>query len=278
MVRVGIITMPSNSVPGAASYIPMAVIDWFRNAGVTVVPISYRLRPRDVPATFRNINGLFLQGGPHYIQSYMRLASLFLQEAVAANQAGDYFPVWGTCHGFQLLLKEFGGPWPLESMDSMVWSAPLQPNLSPARMPLIPALPLEFSHQFGITRGRFGEFPELQESFRILATAIDRRGQEYIAAIEHHTLPFYGTQFHPEHTAAPGWPVNFFKTEMEKSTHNGPLPPAALIKSATRTRCSSEWAPYHSDEKPPPCLRFKRQLKGLRRFHTRKREKTLYSA
>jgi len=263
MRRVGIITMPPNDVPGAASYIPMSVINWFRDAGIQVVPISYRLRPRDVPAVLQHVNGLFLQGGPSYVKSYMRLVSHFLKAARAANAAGDHFPVWGTCHGFQLILKEFGAPWPLTSVDSMVWSAPL--HLREAGRMYIPAgaeATVEFSHQHAITTAQFNSVNSLKDSFRILATAVDRRGQEYIAAIEHKTQPIYGLQFHPELTS--GWSPAFFKAELEKSTHQGVLPKGAVIKSATRTRCSSEWAPYHSDLRPPTCLRFRRTLKGIR--------------
>jgi gamma-glutamyl hydrolase len=282
--RVGIITMPPNNVPGAASYIPMSVIDWFRNAGIQVVPISYRLRPRDVPATLQHLNGLFLQGGPNYVKSYMRLVSHFLKAARTANANGDYFPVWGTCHGFQLLLKEFGAPWPLTSFDSMTWSAPLRLR-EPGRMhiPESAKLSVEFSHQCGITVPLFEATPALRDPFRILATAVDRRGQEYIAAIEHKEQPFYGVQFHPELTpgpgpgsgSGPGWSPAFFKTELEKSTHTGPLPKGAVIKSATRTRCSSEWAPYHTNQQPPTCLRFRRTLKGIRHGHqsTKKRRR-----
>jgi anthranilate/para-aminobenzoate synthase component II len=248
MVRVGIITMPSNSVPGAASYIPLTVIDWFRSRGITVVPISYRLKARDVPATVQHIHGLFLQDGPHYVPSYMRLVSLFLKEALSAAANGDYFPVWGTCHGFQLMVKEFGGP--LESVDSVI--APLQ-TAEKGRMTVYPGGPVECSHP--TSRALF--YAALHDKFRILATAVDRRGQEYVAAAEHRTLPFYGVQFHPENGS--GWPVDFFKSEMERSTHSGSLPPGAFIKSATRSRCSSEWGPY-----TPLCLRFRRSLKGIR--------------
>ena len=263
MPRVGIITMPSNNVPGGASYIPLTVIDWFRSAGITVVPISYRLRPRDVSAVFQHINGLFLQGGPRYVPIYMRLVSLFLKEALAST---DYFPVWGTCHGFQLMLKEFGAPWPLERMESIKWTAPLQVQAQVTRMPVHESGPVEFSHQYGITRSLFEKTPSLRDTVRILATAVDRRGQEYVAVVEHIHRPFYGVQFHPENIVNKGWPVDFFKAEMERSTHSGALPAGALIKSATRSRCSSEWGQYDPTQKPPLCLRFRRTLKGLRRL------------
>ena len=282
MHRVGIITMPPNDVPGAASYIPLSVINWFRDAGIQVVPISYRLRPRDVPAVLQHVNGLFLQGGPSYVKSYMRLVSHFLKAARAVNAAGDHFPVWGTCHGFQLILKEFGAPWPLTSVDSMVWSAPLHlREAGRMHIPVGAEATVEFSHQHGITTEQFDSVSSLKDSFRILATAVDRRGQEYIAAIEHKEQPIYGVQFHPEQTPGPGpgsgsesgWSPAFFKAELEKSSHQGALPKGAVIKSATRTRCSSEWAPYHSDLQPPTCLRFRRTLKGIRIRSTKKRRR-----
>jgi GMP synthase-like glutamine amidotransferase len=263
--RVGIITMPPNNVAGAASYIPLSVINWFRDAGIQVVPISYRLRPRDVPATLQHVNGLFLQRGPNYQPRYMRLVSHFLKAAQKANAAGDHFPILGTCHGLQMILKEFGAPWPLKPVDSMNWTAPLKVTET-GRMIIPNTASADFSHQYGITKEQFDSVDSLRNSFRILATAVDRRGQEYIAAIEHKTQPIYGLQFHPELTSesGSGWSPAFFKAELEKSTHQGALPKGAAIRSATRTRCSSEWAPYHSDLRPPTCLRFRRTLKGIR--------------
>ena len=266
MVRVGIITMPSNSVPGAASYIPLNIVDWFRSIGVTIVPIPYYLKSRDVPAVFQHINGLYLQGGPNYVARQIRLSSLFMKEAIRANKAGDFFPVWGTCHGLQMIAKEFGARWPLDGVDSLIWHSHLK-VAEPGRMPLPTTESLLFNHQYAITRSLFESSPTLLSAFRILATTIDRCGQEYIAAVEGRELPFYGVQFHPENK--PVWTAAFFKAEMEKNTHAGPLPPGAFIKSATRSRCSSEWRIAGLTDPALPCLRFRRKLKGIRK--TKKR-------
>jgi len=269
MVRVGIITMPSNSVPGGASYIPLNIIDWFRSIGVTIVPVPYYLKRRDVPAVIQHINGLYLQGGPNYVDKHIRLSSLFLKEAISANQKGDYFPVWGTCHGLQMIAKEFCARWPLDSVDSLSWQSHLTMG-EPGRMPILNTEMLQFNHQFAITRALFESTPSLLSAFRILATTIDRRGQEYVAVVEGRTLPFYGVQFHPENEQYPMWTAEFFKTEMEKNRHTGPLPSGAFIKSATRSRCSSEWRIAGLTDPALPCLRFRRKLKGLRRT-TKKR-------
>jgi GMP synthase-like glutamine amidotransferase len=268
MVRVGIITMPSNSVPGAASYIPLTIVNWFRSAGVAIVPIPYYLKPRDVPAVFQHINGLYLQGGPNYVDRNIRLSSLFLKEAIKANKAGDYFPVWGTCHGLQIIAKEFYARWPLDEVDSLLWQAHLK-VVEPGRMALPTTESLLFNHQYAITRSHFDSTPSLFSAFRILATTIDRQGQEYIAAVEGRELPFYGVQFHPENK--PVWDAGFFKAEMEKNRHVGPLPVGAVIKSATRTQCSSEWRVAGLTGTDLPCLRFRRKLKGIRK--TKKRSK-----
>ena len=35
---------------------------------------------------------------------YAKIGSLLYDLAIKANENGDYFPVWGTCLGFELLL------------------------------------------------------------------------------------------------------------------------------------------------------------------------------
>ena len=50
-----------------------------------------------------------------------------------AMDAGDYFPVWGTCLGFELLTTIVGGEGILSQVDAENYSIPL--NLTSGRYP-----------------------------------------------------------------------------------------------------------------------------------------------
>jgi len=70
------------------------------------VPIPYYADNATVDHLFESINGvLFPGGGTSMPPSAVRM----YDNAVAANRAGDHFPLWGTCMGFQWLLLLAGG-------------------------------------------------------------------------------------------------------------------------------------------------------------------------
>lgn len=56
-----------------------------------------------VAALFDNLNGLLLPGGDPWPQVSSPVLRQLLALAGAANDRGDYFPVWGTCAGFETL-------------------------------------------------------------------------------------------------------------------------------------------------------------------------------
>lgn len=41
-------------------------------------------------------------------------------------------------------------------------------------------------------------FLGINNDYRLLSTSVDDDGVEYVSTVEHKTLPFYGTQWHPE--------------------------------------------------------------------------------
>jgi gamma-glutamyl hydrolase len=83
-------------------------VKWLEMAGARVVPLPFD-RPDDVSAVLPFINGaLFTGGGTDFtypngtLTPFSRTASLIFNESVRAAAAGETWPLWGTCLGFQL--------------------------------------------------------------------------------------------------------------------------------------------------------------------------------
>ena len=88
-----------------------------------LINISYSL------LSFTN-SVLFPGGGVNVFDSpYERTGKILFNLAVKANKAGDVFPLWGTCLGFEFLSTlGAGGENVLSSVDGEDYSIPL--NLS----------------------------------------------------------------------------------------------------------------------------------------------------
>ena len=139
---VAILTQPGRANETSyASYLPASYVKWIEMAGARVVPLSYyasdakaRARPppvrrtvgrtrlslcvsycvwpRPLPEarrtrvqvaeTFRSVNGALFPGGSGDLP---RAARTMYSLALEANRAGDYFPIWGTCDGFEWLMQ-----------------------------------------------------------------------------------------------------------------------------------------------------------------------------
>jgi len=76
-----------------------------------VVPIQWDLSEDELKAHFEKINGLFLPGGHiHFvnpdeeIKLYVKNGLYLYNLAKEANDKGDFFPIWGTCLGFEMML------------------------------------------------------------------------------------------------------------------------------------------------------------------------------
>ena len=75
--------------------------------GARVVPIHFKDSLVKQKELFGKINGLLLTGGDLVLTDsttpFMQAAAMWFNWSVAVNQEGDYFPVWGTCQGFEIL-------------------------------------------------------------------------------------------------------------------------------------------------------------------------------
>lgn len=201
-----------------------AYMKWLEESGArTQVLTKEEVSASQVEKIFQSINALLLPGmmltkpNNTVVQNQRpdgppKLVLDLVERAIKANeQEGDYFPIWGTCKGFEWLLTAIGGDKVLQhGFDSVDFPQHLDfTRKSPGRMfgeansSLIDWLSQEAitynDHTLGISLNKERLTPKLDAVFDIIASSKDRKNNTFVAAIEGRKLPFYGTQFHPEH-------------------------------------------------------------------------------
>lgn len=242
---VGIMTIPhSFKVKWGQSHIMKAYVDWFEERGVNVIPIPYNTSEPDM--YFNMVNGLVIPGGETdfifknkvFIETVKRFFELSLNSK-------EYFPIWGTCFGYELLIALISG-------NTRFKKYPAQ-ELAPIRITEEGLLSRMFSsfsskyltylethpstaqnHDFGISPKDFMDCDNLYNFYDIIATAIDSKGKEYVAAIEGKYYPIYGVQWHPERQESGGPFVDFFISEIRKNKHKCGDRGAQFLRTAAK--------------------------------------------
>jgi len=184
-------------------------------AGARAVPIFHDLPPSHLERAFKTINGLILPGGGQPLEpghTFYDAASVLYKLAIKANDAGDFFPIHGTCLGFEALAIIASGDNStiLTKFDAEDYAQPLKPTSAAKKSKLLSSLPSSVvkdlytkpyameNHEHGFSPAVFREIPQLAEIFNVLTTSVDRQGVEYVSTIEAKDYPFTGTQWHPE--------------------------------------------------------------------------------
>lgn len=121
---IGILTQPSpfpEYPKENYSHIPSAYIRDMEAGGARVIAIKYDEKEEKLINIFKTLNGLLLPGGGTNIRErnkknkkrnytqYGKTAKFLIKLAINENKKGNYFPVWGTCLGFELILLSFSG-------------------------------------------------------------------------------------------------------------------------------------------------------------------------
>jgi gamma-glutamyl hydrolase len=146
---------------------------------------------------------------------YVVAARKLWRWAREANDAGRAFPIHGTCLGFQLLhILEVEAHFEdlLVDTDSVAHASTLEWAPGAARSWMFSGMDADLvdkladpafnisleNHQFGLPPAHYDKWPALRDAFKVLNTARDRAGVEYVATAEHRAYPFFATQWHPE--------------------------------------------------------------------------------
>jgi gamma-glutamyl hydrolase len=121
-------------------YLAASYVKFVESAGARVVPILNNLTKSELDVILNSVNGVLFPGGgvqlkPNgsgYFDTAMMIYDYFLRE----NSAGRYFPLWGTCLGFEALTVLVSGSNLLSVYDSENYSIPLMfdPGYNSSRM------------------------------------------------------------------------------------------------------------------------------------------------
>ncbi len=207
--------------PCPYSYINADYVKWLEGSGMRVIPVHFNSSLGELTALFAQINGLLFPGGGDnwdwYSSQYMLASQHMFDLARAANDAGDVFPIWGTCLGFEVSARAISGSvdvlshfdtenisLPLTFANTAFRSKMLAPWSEEERESLMAYLQAENAtenyHHLGVSTATYSSSPALSTFYSLVATSTDRLGQPFVAAWEARKYPFFATQFHPERT------------------------------------------------------------------------------
>mmetsp|Transcript_9954 Transcript_9954/g.11290 ORF Transcript_9954/g.11290 Transcript_9954/m.11290 type:complete len:298 (-) Transcript_9954:113-1006(-) len=236
----------------SGDYIAASYVKWLEQAGARVVPIPYQPNASySLEGLFNSVNGLLFTGGDSELPPQ---AQELYNMAVAANNKGDHFPVWGTCLGFQWIVQAQGGK--LETgfdaenltlalnFTDAAKTSRLFAGASPELMDVYATNVTLNNHHDGFPPAQFEQNSKLAGFFNVLSTNKDRKSRPFVSTIEAQTQPIHGIQWHPEknqfewgikdnapfeaiqHTreavAASAFLANFFVSEARKNSHHFP--------------------------------------------------------
>ncbi|CAL1540419.1 unnamed protein product [Lymnaea stagnalis] len=254
---IGILAQDTVSKYGK-TYIPATYVKYMEQAGARVVPIKGG-QPQEYYSQMINYtNGILIPGGAvNFATSLIgRSTKIVYDLALQLNDKGDYYPIWGTCMGFQLLCYVTQGENLLKPTDSnnASWALNLTSDAYLSRMYGIAPFEVQKilltepvtqnQHSYSILIPDF-ENSKLSDFFYKLSTNLDRKGVEFISSVEAKKYPIYGTQWHPEKNSFnwnPNYVINhdndavlvgqymanFFVNEARKSQHKFP---SALVEA-----------------------------------------------
>ena len=197
---IGIIALPHDY--------PKNYVRWVESSGETAVVLPYDLSKKNLIACLHQLHGVVWTGGAIESSKYSKqeyttyMTTLYdcFKTVQSYNDKGRYYPIWGTCLGFEILVlfsKHTPIPHFFDSMhrhertghDPIVFSGKsrLKKWFSPELRKKMETQPCALHHH------KYGFDISNIPNITIVSTDSD-----FINIIEFKHYPFYGVQFHPE--------------------------------------------------------------------------------
>lgn len=203
---IGIVTQKCSTqytpkVKSSETYIASSYVKHLESAGAQVVPILSTYSKKKVLHIVNRINGVLFPGGaaPLDDSNYANVAKWVFEKAKEFNDDDVYYPLWGTCLGFEALNVLGSGDKPsnvLSQFDAENMPAPVNFTLEAFRSRMFKNFDLNvlrglmFSklslhmHNMGVSSSVYGSNPTLQKFYKVLGLNTDRQGKEFVSIIE----------------------------------------------------------------------------------------------
>ncbi|XP_077607934.1 gamma-glutamyl hydrolase-like isoform X2 [Crocuta crocuta] len=192
-------------------YIAASYVKYLESAGARVVPVRPDLIEEEYEKLFQSINGILFPGGSADLQKsgYALAAKKFYDMARKSFDNGDYFPVWGTCLGFEELSYLISGECLLTLTKTNGITLPLNFTKAASQSRMFQNFPADLLqslsverltanfHKWSLSMTNFTKNEKLQTFFKVLTTNTDGT-TEFISTMEGYKYPVYAVQWHPE--------------------------------------------------------------------------------
>lgn len=279
---IGIVSHPGDGASGRlmngtnVSYIAASYVKFVESAGARVIPLVYT-EPLDILFNkLELVNGVLFTGGWAKEGLYFKVVQEIFKKVLEKNDAGEFFPCYAICLGFELLtmiiskdhsiLESFSASYQastLHFVDSTNVEGTVFQRFPPELLRKLSTDCLVMqNHKYGISPKTLQGNQRLSSFFDILTTSADRDNKVYVSTAQAQQYPITAFQWHPEKNAFEwGYAMiphsedaiqvtqhvaNFFISEARKSPKRPPVQDLLenLIYNYSPTYCGKHGSGY----------------------------------
>ncbi|XP_058779525.1 gamma-glutamyl hydrolase 2-like isoform X2 [Vicia villosa] len=218
---IGILSHPGDGASGRisnateASFIHASYVKLVEAAGGRVVPLIYNEPQEKLLKKLELINGVLFTGGWVKDGPYFETVERVFKKALEKNDAGDHFPLYAICLGFQLItmiisqdnniLEKFKAQnqaSTLQFVENVQIEGTVFQRFPPDLLKKLSTDSLVMqNHAYGISPAKFLGNQKLSSFFEILTTCKDEEDKVYVSTVRSKKYPVTGFQWHPEKNA-----------------------------------------------------------------------------